>query len=443
MKSELFDSVVIIHGIRTEATWAKMVSSTIKAEFNLEVKPLKYGFFDLFRFYFPILTRNKPYKVVLKGLRNHLRGKDDKRVLVIAHSFGTYLISEILKDNDQSDIELGGLILCGSIVDKDYPWNEKYRRVLHKVVNECGDKDIWPVIAQIATWGYGASGTTGFNGGVVQDRLHDLDHGGFFNKDFVKDYWIPLIKNWLIQDTKFEVNMPNEAPWWRGALMSVDFIIRPLVACLFLLFTYYIISTVFFCLNKWYPAFNKWYVSQIEIIQPEKPKKIIPEIAIPSFDRATKKEIFTSESQFYDEKGDGTINQLPSNVTSDGYFEFNVAASMKPDFVKKEGGYYYSMGEVKSKQHFESNLYITGNIQALTKNLTEESLDSIEIVGCDIYFILKKKGFYFWSSEQNHSSNYTKLIGVDINNLNTIAIRQEGKNVEAYVNDVFVGNFIV
>jgi hypothetical protein len=114
--------IILIHGILTRAFWydtAVPVLSTIK---NVDVRPIGYGDFNLFRFLFPFLTRRGPQQRIAKQLRA-LKWEFDKKeqsykLSVIAHSFGTYTIAAILESED--DIDLYNLILCGSVLPVDF-----------------------------------------------------------------------------------------------------------------------------------------------------------------------------------------------------------------------------------------------------------------------------------------------------------------------------------
>lgn len=212
-----FTTVVLIHGIRTQASWAEMVAAVMRDEGHVNVVPIRYGYFDVFKFISPFGTRGAATKKVLRELRSVLRREDPRRVLVIAHSFGSYLVTKILAD--EGDIEFGGLVLCGSVVDDKYRWDLVRSRVADRVVNECGDQDVWPVLASKISWGYGPSGTTGFGSSNVRDRFHDLAHSGFFSVDFVRTFWVPLVAGWEVVGTPFEMRR-GIGPWWRGPLIA-------------------------------------------------------------------------------------------------------------------------------------------------------------------------------------------------------------------------------
>ena len=78
-----------------------MVRSKLEVPGQIEVIPIRYGYFDAFRFWLPFWTRNKPiervYEQIRVALHKHRRSHPDAKLSIIAHSFGTYIIGEILK----------------------------------------------------------------------------------------------------------------------------------------------------------------------------------------------------------------------------------------------------------------------------------------------------------------------------------------------------------
>ncbi len=102
------------------------------------------------------------------------------------------------------------------MLPQDFPWHQ-YRDRFGKIVNECGKADIWPVLAQSLSWGYGASGTHGFGAVLVKDRFHAGGHGQYFEPEFVEKYWEPFIKRGEYVRSDFETKMPP-TPWWISIL---------------------------------------------------------------------------------------------------------------------------------------------------------------------------------------------------------------------------------
>jgi hypothetical protein len=183
--------VILIHGIRTFAPWQELIRDELDNYNSTITYPIGYDYFDAFRFWCPIFTRKKPVNRVLNELRGiQLKHRNDK-ICVIAHSYGTYIISQILLH--QSDIQIDRLLLCGSVISQDYGWEKIVNYPVSGILNDCGSKDIWPVLAKSLSWGYGASGTYGFKTHKVYDRFHDFGHSDFFKIEFIKNYWIPYI----------------------------------------------------------------------------------------------------------------------------------------------------------------------------------------------------------------------------------------------------------
>jgi pimeloyl-ACP methyl ester carboxylesterase len=201
--------VLLIHGIRDFAEWQDMVSTVLAEIPATEISPLKYGRFDAFRFWFPFWTREAPITKLLWRIRAARDRVPPPQLSVIAHSFGTYAIGKILKENP--DIRLHRLVLCGAILPSDFRWDQIRSSVEARIINDCGLKDIWPVLAQSTTFGYGPSGRFGFGTPGVRDRFHDFGHGGFFQEKFVRDFWLPWFRN--AEFVKSKAPQPSGAHW--------------------------------------------------------------------------------------------------------------------------------------------------------------------------------------------------------------------------------------
>lgn len=185
--------LVLIHGIRTDAVWHDDLQSVVEAE-GVKIKKIvqiNFGFFSTPRFLW--WGRGKALDHVTEQLRVIKSDYPTDRFVVIAHSFGTYLITKIL--DKFSDIRIDHLVLCGAVVRQKFPWHRLPNWPKEGVVNDCGTKDPWPIFAKIITFGFGASGRFGFQSVKVKNRYHDIDHSGFFNHDFFKKFWLPLIAN--------------------------------------------------------------------------------------------------------------------------------------------------------------------------------------------------------------------------------------------------------
>jgi pimeloyl-ACP methyl ester carboxylesterase len=222
--------VVLIHGIRTKAEWQDKIKPVFETGTETVVKPLGYGYFDLFRFLCPFgPCRQGPILTLTGKLLNLLDQYQDHEVTVVAHSYGTYAISQILFDN--SHIKIDHLILCGSIVPKLFDWSRVQGQIRQqvrgdKVINECGSRDCWPVLAGSVTWGYGSSGTDGFKAPYVRDRFHNFKHSDFLNAEFAKKCWLPIVNNEQNPEEPRQLNSPT---WFKLFLLPLNWIALVLV----------------------------------------------------------------------------------------------------------------------------------------------------------------------------------------------------------------------
>lgn len=204
--------VHLIHGIRTHAAWQDRVTAILEDVGGVRVFSTRYGKFDLLSFLLPGPTRLPPIKKTLKDLLDAARvaKSTGSKLTVIAHSYGTHAIHEILADNPAIDID--NLILCGAIKGQECNWQAIHRASVKGVlINDYGTRDIWPATAASITWGYGNGGTYGI-GHPFEDRRHPFSHSDFFNDDFVKKFWLPFFQSGTVTPAAYHP-YPNH-PWW-------------------------------------------------------------------------------------------------------------------------------------------------------------------------------------------------------------------------------------
>ena len=219
--------VLLVHGIRTHAKWQDVATTILSEIPNCDVRSIGYGYFDVLRFWFPFLTRNKPIATVKNQILGILaQFPSDTEVTIIAHSFGTYTVTRILEET--SFLKIENLVLCGAIVSQDYDWARADNQVNGKIVNECGSRDVWPPFAKAASWFYGAIGTYGAKKFQVIDRKHPFGHSDYFSKDFIKQYWKPIVESGEIKNAEYPGEKTNNPAWfyffefpWKWALVAL------------------------------------------------------------------------------------------------------------------------------------------------------------------------------------------------------------------------------
>jgi pimeloyl-ACP methyl ester carboxylesterase len=165
------------------------------------VAPTSYGQFSVLRFLAPFYgLRKKAIDRVATDIRTAIRaykldhdGADPKRMSVISHSFGTYVVGRLLTDHPE--FQWYRVIFCGSVVREDFPLDQVLGRFKNPLLNEIGTKDVWPALAESAGWGYGSVGSTGFNRTPVETRWHHgFRHSDFLTESFCKHFWVPFLE---------------------------------------------------------------------------------------------------------------------------------------------------------------------------------------------------------------------------------------------------------
>lgn len=213
-----------LHGIRTRAVWQKGLSDLAGSYgWVCRLDRWSYGRFSLLAFVTPWSREAK-----LGWLRRQYDAEThDRRLLiekgqapsVVAHSFGTYILGyTLLRFNF---IRFNKVILCGSILPRNFPWDKLIARgQVQAVRNEFGVRDPWVKWVRWFVRGTGPSGASGF--ACTHERLEqeefDFNHGDYFGIDHMEDRWISFLDKPLEEIPRSDVGgrIPRphtSAPW--------------------------------------------------------------------------------------------------------------------------------------------------------------------------------------------------------------------------------------
>ncbi|WP_339734854.1 hypothetical protein [uncultured Gimesia sp.] len=233
--------IVLVHGIRTFANWQPMVKKVLEEIPQTEVIPIKYGYFDAFRFWFPLWTRQGCINDIRHQIQEIRSENSDAFISICAHSFGTYAITKILEDNP--DFKIHRLVLVGSIVKRSFKWKNVRSQLDTNVINDYGTRDIWPLLAKCLSWGYGDTGRNAFGRNRVKDRKHCYSHSEYFNEEFIRAFWKP----WFEHGNFVSEVQKDEKP-----LSCTSKILNGFISNLSILPLQWIFTVVLFLLISWF-----------------------------------------------------------------------------------------------------------------------------------------------------------------------------------------------
>ena len=226
--------IFITHGIRTYCFWADHARYIFKREFGFESTVARYGLVDLLTFLVKKTIRDKLAIDLLVTLRRIKRQDPESKLAVVIHSYGTMLTYRALELADRLGIplEIEAVVLNGSILPQDCDWfkfldREKNDRSVNvkRVLNVCGNEDIWPVVASKVVQGAGPSGAFFFSVDsreIENLRIPECGHSDMLSEKQVRELWAPFI-------TGAGIRVEGEPiPPSRRQLM-IDFYFWPLV----------------------------------------------------------------------------------------------------------------------------------------------------------------------------------------------------------------------
>jgi nucleoside phosphorylase len=200
--------VILVHGIRDFALWQNNIRGSLESA-GFRTESINYGRYNLIKFLLPFpYFRRKAVDEVWNQIRIVKQNNPGARLSVIAHSFDTYVVARLMREN--FDVTFGRVIFCGSVVEYKFPFEHLQNRFEAPIINEVGTRDIWPAIAESITTGYGSAGTYGFRRPLTRDRWHNgADHSCFLTQHFCNRFWIPWLADGQITPGATEPEAPS------------------------------------------------------------------------------------------------------------------------------------------------------------------------------------------------------------------------------------------
>lgn len=239
--------IIVIHGMNSRAQWQEEFSWQIanRLRYSAPILIYKYGWATI-----DVLVA-RLHRRLAKRLGERMRiailqaaasGRPTQPD-IIAHSFGTRLLSLVLEDEDFADLRFGRVITAGSIVRPDFDWDSHLATGrIEAVLNHVGGRDRAVPFAQFAIPGSGPGGTVGYDAPHVHNvKAPAFAHSGFFEREKLRAQIADggLWHNFLthpLEHFKPEGTFVRDSEWTsapllvRAAARGVGYIIFVLVA---------------------------------------------------------------------------------------------------------------------------------------------------------------------------------------------------------------------
>ncbi|WP_181299069.1 hypothetical protein [Pseudomonas sp. Q2-TVG4-2] len=178
--------MIVIHGMNSRAPWQEAFTweITSRLKHSAPVLIYKYGWATievLLTFTHRRMAKRLGRRISLAIDQAAQVGRTE-RPDVIAHSFGTRLLSLVLDDPEFADLKLGRIITAGSIVRPDFDWARHLREDrVEALFNHVAAKDTAVPFAEWTIPGSGPGGKIGYTSPEVFNvRNSSFGHSDFF-----------------------------------------------------------------------------------------------------------------------------------------------------------------------------------------------------------------------------------------------------------------------
>ncbi|SEH40540.1 hypothetical protein [Tardiphaga sp. OK245] len=197
--------IITVHGIRTFGQWQNRLRTLIKKEnSNAEVLTYRYGYFSVVAFIIPIF---RWFAIISfrRRFRQLIASHPDAPISIVAHSFGTHIVSHALKSMRTDDLPIiPALILAGSVLRSNFDFGSLLAsKKLKRIVNDCGTNDNVLLLSQLLVLFTGMAGRVGFyglSGDQFINRFFRGGHSHYFEPtgatdidSFMRLRWVPIL----------------------------------------------------------------------------------------------------------------------------------------------------------------------------------------------------------------------------------------------------------
>jgi hypothetical protein len=157
--------VITVHGIRTFGAWQGRLEGLLRGQnspHELTVISYTFGYFSVIAFIIPLFRW-----IVVRRFRYFLldvvRNQSWDRIDLVGHSFGTHVIAWALYGIPIADRpSVNTIILSGSVLKSNFPWQVLIGRGVQRLVNDCGVRDAVLILNQLTVLFTGMAWSIGF-----------------------------------------------------------------------------------------------------------------------------------------------------------------------------------------------------------------------------------------------------------------------------------------
>jgi WD40 repeat protein len=187
-----------LHGIRTRAEWQRTLSDVAqKKGWICRLDKWSFGKFNIFQFLLPWsrMAKVKWFRDTYQDELDKLHLEKSSYPCIVAHSFGTYILGNALMK--YNFLRFDKVILCGSILPLDFPWDDLIKRgQVQEVRNEFGVKDAWVRLVDRFVPATGPSGAEKFlcDHPCVEQHRFDYAHSEYFSQGHMENNWFPFLE---------------------------------------------------------------------------------------------------------------------------------------------------------------------------------------------------------------------------------------------------------
>ncbi|MCY0854998.1 response regulator [Cupriavidus sp. D39] len=193
--------VITVHGIRTFGQWQLRLKRLVEGNIGkVKFNSYRYGYFSTISFLIPLLRASEVERLS-QHFRMLIKSPPKGGYVIFCHSFGTYLVAEVLKGMAKTGVNLPltTLVTAGSVLPSDYDWSPVIDNFGCRIVNDCTDGDYILWLAKLAAPDMGMAGKCGFygfNNERLMNRYFTGGHSSYFDgENFMSSYWLPLISS--------------------------------------------------------------------------------------------------------------------------------------------------------------------------------------------------------------------------------------------------------